>query len=378
MAFSEKQARALRAKLSHKHVRTRPTQAGALSYIEGWHAISEANRIFGYEGWDRQTQSPQCLWSDIRKGETACLYSTKVRISVRAGEMTAIREGIGTGFGQSASAEAAHEIAVKAAETDATKRALATFGNPFGLALYSKDHAQVTKPAGTRQLQQAAPLRLLLRHRGREDLCETAESFVLALQRALADLTTIEAVYAFWETNLASLCSISGQQLACGSDAARRCVILLQERLRSLANGQALAVAPEELLPGAGGSAAQQLAIPKERRVRDKDHLLFVASQPCLVCGRKPSQAHHLRFAQPRAMALKVSDEFTVPLCNIHHDQLHRAGDERAWWARNGIIDPLKFAHRLWHAPNKVVPADQERGSDPEPAGAKLSGAAAE
>ena len=90
--------------------------------------------------------------------------------------------------------------------------------------------------------------------------------------------------------------------------------------------------------------------IPKDKRLRDKAHLAFVASQPCLVCGRRPAQAHHLRFAQQRALGLKVSDEFTVPLCNGHHDSLHQTGDERAWWARHGILDPLKFAARLWAA----------------------------
>jgi hypothetical protein len=100
-----------------------------------------------------------------------------------------------------------------------------------------------------------------------------------------------------------------------------------------------------------GGSPPRSsLLIPKETRIRDRDHLAFVARQPCLVCGRRPAQAHHLKFAQPRAMSMKVSDEYTVPLCNGHHDALHRTGDERAWWARHGIIEPLKFAARLWAA----------------------------
>ncbi len=97
-----------------------------------------------------------------------------------------------------------------------------------------------------------------------------------------------------------------------------------------------------------GAQAPAQLLILKEKRIRDKAHLAFVANEPCLVCGRRPAQAHHIRFAQPRGLGLKVSDEFTVPLCNGHHDSLHRTGDERAWWARNGILDPLKFAARLW------------------------------
>lgn len=93
-----------------------------------------------------------------------------------------------------------------------------------------------------------------------------------------------------------------------------------------------------------------QLAFPKEQRVRDKAHLAFVGNEPCLVCGRRPAQAHHIRFAQPSALGLKVSDEFTVPLCNGHHNSLHHTGDERAWWARHGILDPLKLASRLWEA----------------------------
>ena len=80
------------------------------------------------------------------------------------------------------------------------------------------------------------------------------------------------------------------------------------------------------------------LALPEPRRIRDKDHIRFVAKQPCLICGRRPSDAHHLRFAQTRALARKVSDEFTVPLCRIHHRAVHRAGDERAWWGRSASI----------------------------------------
>jgi ERF superfamily len=90
-----------------------------------------------------------------------------------------------------------------------------------------------------------------------------------------------------------------------------------------------------------------ELAISEPRRHRDKDHLKFVASQPCLVCGRSPADGHHLRFTQPRAMGRKVSDEFTVPLCRTHHRQNHQHGDEPAWWRQSGI-DPLPVARRLW------------------------------
>jgi hypothetical protein len=89
------------------------------------------------------------------------------------------------------------------------------------------------------------------------------------------------------------------------------------------------------------------LAVSAPRRYRNKEHLRYVTLQPCLLCGRKPADAHHLRFVQPRALGRKTSDEFAVPLCRIHHRAAHRAGDERAWWKAAGI-DPLKIARKLW------------------------------
>jgi hypothetical protein len=70
------------------------------------------------------------------------------------------------------------------------------------------------------------------------------------------------------------------------------------------------------------------LALPELRRVRDRDHVRYVTQQSCLICGRRPSDGHHLRFAQNRALSRKVSDEFTVPLCRGHHREVHRSGDE--------------------------------------------------
>jgi hypothetical protein len=89
------------------------------------------------------------------------------------------------------------------------------------------------------------------------------------------------------------------------------------------------------------------LPLSEPRRYRDRAHLKFVASQPCLRCERQPSEPHHLRFVQPRALGRKVSDEYAVPLCRTHHREVHRQGDEAAWWASAGI-DALAVAHRLW------------------------------
>jgi hypothetical protein len=89
------------------------------------------------------------------------------------------------------------------------------------------------------------------------------------------------------------------------------------------------------------------LTVSEPRRYRDRAHLQFVSAQPCLVCGRRPSDAHHLRLAQPRALGRRVSDEYTVPLCRSHHRGLHRCGDEVAWWKTNGV-DPIAVAGELW------------------------------
>jgi hypothetical protein len=120
------------------------------------------------------------------------------------------------------------------------------------------------------------------------------------------------------------------------------------------------------------------LAIPAPRRYRDRDHLRHVAKQPCLICGRKPSDPHHLRFMQPRALGRKASDEFTVPLCRIHHRLVHRVGNEAAWWQDAGI-DPIMAARKLWKdtrvnegrlrpdlAPQAIA-SDAKLGVGPEP-----------
>jgi hypothetical protein len=104
------------------------------------------------------------------------------------------------------------------------------------------------------------------------------------------------------------------------------------------------------------------LAFPKEPpRKRSKDHLAFIRAQGCLVCQKTPADAHHLKFAQPRSLGRKVSDEFTVPLCRSHHQSLHRHGNERAWWT-NLQITPLPIAKELWDA-SPVHLTNGERGA---------------
>ena len=140
-----------------------------------------------------------------------------------------------------------------------------------------------------------------------------------------------------------------------------------RERLATIEGGQVSATAANAItLPGDEPSREQRRAFDspetptpkpivvrrrrlaaKTIRLRDKEHCRFVAVRPCLLCGRTPSEAHHIRFAQPRALGRKVSDEYTVPVCRVHHRDLHGYGDEASWWAGVGI-DPLSIALELW------------------------------
>lgn len=142
--FTQEQLAALQAKLDPAHVAQRQQAGRKLSYIEGWWAISEANRIFGHDCWHRETIQLRQLGEPYEKdGKKRVAYMARVRIEAFAGERCIIREGTGYGSGIDADLNAAHESAFKEAETDAMKRALMTFGNPFGLALYDKTQANV-------------------------------------------------------------------------------------------------------------------------------------------------------------------------------------------------------------------------------------------
>jgi ERF superfamily len=105
------------------------------------------------------------------------------------------------------------------------------------------------------------------------------------------------------------------------------------------------------------------LPYPEPRRIRDRDHVRFVTKQPCLICGRRPADPHHLRFAQHRALGRKVSDEFTVPLCRGHHREVHRSGNEAAWWTNAGV-DPTVTARALWLETHPLPTSADQMGSE--------------
>ena len=151
MAFSDDQKTKLEAKLNPDFVAHRTQSGKQLSYIEGWHAIAECNRIFGFGEWDRETTYIECVFSGVKdtknkKDVPYASYIAQVRVTVLAGENEVVRTGTGAGGGFGSDIGEARESAVKEAETDAMKRALMTFGNPFGLALYDKKQDNVGEP----------------------------------------------------------------------------------------------------------------------------------------------------------------------------------------------------------------------------------------
>ena len=120
--------------------------------------------------------------------------------------------------------------------------------------------------------------------------------------------------------------------------------------------------------PRSTGVDKSTLPLPEPRRIRDRDHVRFVAKQPCVVCGRQPSDAHHIRFAQSPALGRRVSDEFTVPLCRGHHREVHHCGDEPVWWLKMRI-NPMTPARVLWLKTHPLPDAEstesvRELGSD--------------
>lgn len=331
MDFTANQVRKLRSKLRPQHIRTRQSDGVTLSYLEGWHVVAEANRIFGFGGWDCETIASDCVWTKQVNGRFCAAYVTRIRIRVRAGDAVIVREGSGAGESNAASPGQAHEFAAKAAETDATKRALMTFGNAFGLSLYGGAPEARHKPANG----------------------ATQEPSLPAPAHSVIDTT--------------NSASSDGEATLSKPDDYER-------------TGHSPSEPPPSLpvsIPGPGWPTIQPLeederlnrercdrvdksalALGEPRRIRNAGHLAFVASKPCLICGRNRAHAHHLKFAQPTALGRKVSDEFTVPLCPTHHRELHSHGDERIWWAAHKI-DALKVAEELWKAsaPNLIQSA---------------------
>ena len=371
MALTDTQLRQLRAKLEAKHVKTRKANGADLHYVEGWHVIAEANRIFGYDAWDRRTLASHCLWSGPSGAYHGAAYSAKVRVSVRAGDITVVREGSGTGEAKAPTPGQAHELALKGAETDATKRALATFGNPFGLALYDREHLGVRKARSEKISLQIGPWVLRSASGAEEGSFDKPSEFAAALREAMSEARDIELLFAVWEQNVETVRALNRslkQEALPKSGIALQLVSHLKRCAIALVKPESRAddSARRNIMPAVPSPRAARPKIDKSaltfgepKRIRCKEHLRFVASQPCLICGRSPSHAHHVRYAQSKGLSVKVSDEFTVPLCAIHHNQIHTTGKEREWWQEKNI-DPVKIASGLWQLSRQRYPAARD------------------
>jgi hypothetical protein len=154
---------------------------------------------------------------------------------------------------------------------------------------------------------------------------------------AAADAKLVEDAFEYWLSELAPSATVGAADDAAPTTRVERVGV---HEMRAKGNDD---------LDQAEGIDKSVLVIATPRRYRNREHLRYVAQQACLICGRKQSDPHHLRYLQPRALGRKVSDEFAIPLCRGHHRAVHRSHDERAWWRQAGI-DLIKVARGLWKA----------------------------
>ena len=308
-----------------------------LHYLEGWHLVAEANRIFGFDGWDRETVSSNCVYTKQIGNRYWAAYVTRVRIIVRAGDERIVREGCGAGESNAASPGQAHEFAAKASETDATKRALSTFGNAFGLSLYANGGEPAARrteegPRAAESQKSNTNMRPESRLPATADASTATPKEVLGGQTDTIAAETPAAPEVAREISLAEVKRMTARRGSSGEaavtspePASTNDITHSAAGSNGVGPGRESSAATQASSSGAGdrslhlsGTRVDKsvLAIAEPRRLRDPNHLRFVASQPCLICERQPAEAHHLKFAQPTALGRKVSDAFTVPLCS--------------------------------------------------------------
>lgn len=234
-----------------------------------------------------------CVYTKRNGERYEAVYIAKVRIRVEADGHMIIREGTGTGEADTMSPGQAHDYALKVAETDATKQALMTFGNQFGLSLYA-GNGTAKRPSPN--LEPPAP-------QAEDRDQEPAAAYASSASEPKNPETKPNGK--------------TKQNRPPDEPARQECI------------------------------DKSALTLSEPNRLREPDHLKFVVHHGCVICGKNRTQAHHLTFAQPNAMGRKVSDEFTVPLCATHHQELHHAGDEPAWWIKKAV-EPTKIANALW------------------------------
>jgi len=414
--FTSPQLKALLARLDRARVQSREIGGRRVDYIEGWFAIAEANAIFGYAGWDREMAQFERVFERVQGKMTNCGYLARVRIRVRARGTVVIREGTGFGHAFASTPDEAHERALKAAETDATKRALATFGNRFGLGLYDKEQIGVgdvpptTAEPPVAERQQAVSVEprntVVLKTDDGKVLATglSPEAYCSGLRQMIETSRVPHEVEGLRGHNGPTIAllreAFPGLKTPRGKHYADILDALMEQRASELARAEAAGEPSQEPDTGKGafvpppvtaplsaetngvserpappqparlsrlasGPAIDKslLAVASPRRIRNKAHLGNVGAKPCLICEEVPCHAHHVTFAQPRGLSVKVSDEYTVPLCALHHNEVHRTRPEETWWRRYGI-DPLSEALRLWQESLGAFPLDETKPRD--------------
>jgi hypothetical protein len=181
-------------------------------------------------------------------------------------------------------------------------------------------------------------------------IAETTNQSAALRERLLAELGNIasaDSVPNWARGALTAKNSLTATDAKLVEDAFERRLSELPSSDAAAAGAEVIAITESTDPRQAKGIDKSILTVAAPRRYRNREHLRYVAQQACLLCGRKPSDPHHLGFTQPRALGRKVSDEFAVPLCRGHHRAVHRSRDERAWWRQAGV-DPIKVARRLW------------------------------
>jgi hypothetical protein len=339
---------------------------------EAWRAIDAANRIFGADGWTRELVEMRCAATREREGLVTTAYVAKVRVSLTGDSNGGFRDAQGCGEGKGATPFEAHNKGLKAAELDATVRALAAFGRPFGTMRLAGHSANRRRPQKSASIAGKVGSSGDSPQIGDGCSCSSVETLTPTIGADERQVVANESE----KTPSSEAHLPSHPDGDNGSDSRFDDAEAGPKRARSSSGTSLSAEDPstEDSNHGAPTSASGKaglvngtptnivrardllptlnqgsglLLLPKQRRLRVPAHLAYVRGEPCLICGRQPCDAHHLRFTQPRAMAKKVSDEFTVPLCRRHHDLLHRDPDEAEWWAAHGV-DPIEAAEQLW------------------------------
>jgi hypothetical protein len=258
-----------------------------------------------------------------------------------------------------------------------------TFGNPFGLALYDREQEGVRRP---RRKSKKALIWSVHNEKGKiAGRHENPVEFCIALKSIVTDAKSAAHLMDIWRWNQDTVAHLRQNVPELKTDRDRHYSELLSglytQRLTEFA-AQAKPPSERQDVEAASKSSGSssdgetdvgdnllgqkqnseivaKAAELKSSRIRDPDHLKTVAKLACLVCGREPSHAHHIKYAEPRALGRKVGDQWVVPLCATHHRQLHEFGNEETWW-QNNRIDPLSEAARIWNG--NVATTNQETG----------------